>query len=364
MQIDEAGERALLVTRYGSHAYGTATAESDLDVRGVFVATWPYYLGFAHQVEQVHAKTWDGQEADVELFELRKFFRLASDCNPNILEILFTDDSDLLFLAPDGARLREGRRLFLSQKVRFTYAGYAHAQLRRIETHRRWLLNPPEAPPKRADFGLPERTVAPADQLAAVRAMVQKRLDEWNLGFDDLDDAAQVHWKGRVEDYLTELTASLGYEDVEALRGHAAARSLGVDTNFIALLDRERAYHARQQNWHQYQEWRANRNPARAAMETESGYDRKHAAQLFRLMRMGHEILSTGEVRVRRPDAQEILDIRNGAWSYDRLVAWAKEQEAALEELYRSGRSPLPKRPNRDALDEMCMEIVSASLHE
>ena len=43
----------------------------------------------------------------------------------------------------------------LTKKVQQTFHGYAMAQLKKIKTHRSWLLNPPTKKPSREDFGLP-----------------------------------------------------------------------------------------------------------------------------------------------------------------------------------------------------------------
>ena len=48
--------RTILLTRSGSHAYGLATDESDLDVRGVAIAPLPYYVGFSQRFER-HTET-------------------------------------------------------------------------------------------------------------------------------------------------------------------------------------------------------------------------------------------------------------------------------------------------------------------
>jgi len=41
-------------------------------------------------------------------------------------------------------------------------------------------------------------------------------------------------------------------------------------------------------------------------------------------MRICREILSTGQVIVKRPDCDELLAIRDGAWQYERLLSWAE----------------------------------------
>jgi hypothetical protein len=86
----------------------------------------------------------------------------------------------------------------------------------------------------------------------------------------------------------------------------------------------------------------------------------KHGMHLVRLMKMCKEILETGKVQVKRPDREELLAIRNGAWSYEQLLAWAEAAEKEMDELYRS--SPLPHAPDRKALDALCVELVEASL--
>jgi hypothetical protein len=86
----------------------------------------------------------------------------------------------------------------------------------------------------------------------------------------------------------------------------------------------------------------------------------KHGMHLVRLMRMCREILETGKVTVKRPDREELLAIRNGAWSYDQLLAWATEQEQGMDEIYKT--APLPHAPDRKKLDQLCVDLVEESL--
>ena len=106
----------------------------------------------------------------------------------------------------------------------------------------------------------------------------------------------------------------------------------------------ERAFRSAVKFHAAYQEWRKNRNPKRAILEDRHGYDTKHAMHLCRLLKMGIEILRTGEVLVRRPDASWLLEIRNGALDYEELLRWVKDAEAELEEAERV--SPLPEQPD------------------
>ncbi len=338
-------ERTILYTVHGSRAYGTSRPDSDYDFKGIAVAPRSFRDGYLRVFEQFQEKV-----PDATVFDIRKFFKLAADCNPNVLEILFVDPSDIRKVTPQGHLLMEHRTEFLSKKAVHTFRGYAISQLRRIQTHKRWLLDPPKAAPTRGEYGLPERTVIPADQLAAANAKVYKQMDSWEVDFGELDHASVLHIQEQVAQALVEMGVG---KDEKFL---AAGRLVGFSENFLQLLDQERHYNTAAKNWQQYKDWETNRNVARASLEAKHGYDTKHGMHLVRLMRMCREILVDGQVVVRRPDFAELLAIRDGAWSYDKLIAWAEDQDEALLEVAK--KSTLPTQPNRVALDNLCQEIT------
>lgn len=342
-------DRAIFVCTHGSHAYGLNTPTSDLDIKGVAIPPTEYFHGFDKHFEQAESK-----DPDMVIYDIRKFFKLAAECNPNIIEVLWGDEADRRVVTPAGRLLLDARELFLSKKAKHTFSGYAAAQAKRIRTHRRWLLNPSEKPPTRAEFSLPERTVIPADQLQAAHAAVEKKLGDWHLDdMSGLEPADRI----RLQSLMAEAIAELGVTKDDQYA--AAGRSIGYEENFLLLLDRERQYKARKNEHEQYQHWKATRNAARSAIEAKYGYDTKHAMHLVRLTRMAKEILETGRVVVKRPDRDELLAIRNGAWSYDDLMAWFDRQDAELAEAY--AKSTLRHHPDRVALDTLCREIVEAS---
>jgi hypothetical protein len=348
-------ERTIYVTRHGSHAYGTSLPTSDLDLRGVAIAPKEYYLGFSQVFEQAVQK-----EPDLVIFEVKKFLKLAAECNPNVLELLYTDESDHLLVTPPARVLLDNRHLFLSRKVKHTFQGYAHAQMKRILTHRRWLLNPVAAPPTRAEFGLPERTVIPADQLAAAQAAIQKQLDKWS--WHELE-GVEPGMRQAIKDEFLRLLAEITLWGEDSFDEHvwlSAARHIGFTTNFIELLDQERRYGAAHRNWIQFQTWKTERNPARAALEEKFGFDTKHAMHLVRLSRCCEEILTTGQVHVRRDDAEELLGIRAGAWNFEKLAEWFEAQSHRIEKADKL--SSLPRSSDIHALNALCMRVVESML--
>jgi hypothetical protein len=210
--------------------------------------------------------------------------------------------------------LLDHRALFLSRRVRRTFSGYAVAQLKRIQTHRRWLLHPPSHKPVRAEFGLPQTMLLSADILGAVEVVER--------------EAAQ---------------------DLSAFPAHV-----------MELYRQERAYRNALREWQQYEYWKRHRNPKRAELEAKAGYDAKHAMHLVRLMKSCYEILTTGQVIVKRPDREELLAIRAGAWSYEQLMEWSAHEEQALDAV--AAHSPLPAAPDLARLDALCIAMVEEAM--
>ncbi len=296
-------------TVHGSQAYGLATPTSDVDVKGVLVGPASWYHGFVGGPEQVELSP------DHVRYELRKYFRLAAAANPTVLELLWTPPACHLHMTPAGEQLLACREQFLSLRVKDSFCGYAMSQLGRIRTHRKWVLHPPAGEPQRRDFGLPDRQQVSRDQLGAAEAMLaDERLSPADLG-----------------------------------------------TNFLDLLERERRYRSARKEWDAYRAWQKTRNPRRSALEAEFGYDTKHALHLVRLLRMGQEIVATGQVRVHRDDRDELLAIKAGVLSYDELMAQAESLSQAVIAAAQS--SPLPAAPDEAALDQRCCEIVATILN-
>lgn len=343
----------IYLVEHGSKAYGTyIDGVSDIDYKGFCFAPKEYYFSFHKNFEQVQLSAPD---PDAVIYDIRKFFKLLAECNPSIIEVLFVDHENIVFCSKLGEKILEHRDEFLSTKCRYTFGGYAASQLKRINLHRSYLLNPPTKEPIRSDFGLPEFTLIPQDQMAAAEAEIEKILQKYNLDFiDNFEESEKIAIHTTFSEILSEL--KVYSED----KWNAAARKIGCDDNFIYLMGKEREYKSKRREWDQYHNWKKTRNPKRAELEFKFGYDCKHGNHLIRLLRTCKEILETGKVNVRRPDADELLAIRNGAWSYEKLMEEANKLEEECKVLYTT--SKLPKSPNVNKLDTLCMEIIDEAL--
>jgi hypothetical protein len=77
---------------------------------------------------------------------------------------------------------------------------------------------------------------------------------------------------------------------------------------------------------------------------------------------MGYEILKNGEVNVLRKDQEELLAIRNGAWTYEELITQAEAMEKELDKLYEV--SSLPNKPDYKAIDKLLINMTEEFLEE
>ena len=377
--VDDA---TLFLTLSGSHAYGMARDTSDVDIRGVCLRPVgirnSLYKTFEQYQTTQQTETWgrnstralnrlvvhptaaisyvNNPELDLVIYSLAKFLKLATNANPSVMELLFVDEEDVLFSTSLWDRVREKRDLFVTKKCKHTFTGYAHSQLRRIKSHRAWLLNTPKEP-TRSEFGLPDQSVLPADVRNLVDEAVKKVLRDWMMEDDiELTGAVQDVFRDRVRTFYSTL-AERPLEDGDLYE--MAALSTGVTKDVLHVIKAERRYRSARKHWEQYTRWKRERNEARAEMEAKFGYDVKHGSHLIRLMRMGLEILRDGKVIVRRPDAQELLDIRRGALSYDELIEQAESLEAQINSVYKD--SPLPKAPDMGAIDDLYQECLFRS---
>jgi len=273
-----------------------------------------------------------------------------------MLEILFVDPSDYCFVDPIGEIILDHRNDFLSKKIKHTFMGYSVSQLKRIKSHKKWIMNPVSKPPTREALGLPEHTLIPQDQLMAASAEVKKELDKFNVNFlDGLEESTKIEIQGAMAEMLGELKITSDQH------WSAAARRIGLTDNLIEVMQKERTYSFKKKEWDQYQNWKKTRNPARAVLEEKFGFDCKNAYHLVRLIRMCKEILTTGEVIVKRPDREELLAIRRGAWTYEQLIEFAEKEEKEINLLYKT-TNVLPNQVDKEKLDNLCIKLIERSL--
>lgn len=306
----EIPEGTCLLAYRGSIAHGMyvpstdPTHIDDVDLIGTVLAPPENYLGLhewgSRGTYEYKRGKWDGV-----FYEARKMFSLLLQGNPNVLSMLWCRQQDYLYLSSVGRLLLANRNLFVGKHVYNAFAGYAHAQLEKMET----------------------RDPAELREYLAVTAELKRR-------------GAHPNHKGEFFDIAEPTT--------------------GIERDVVAWgLDR---LLARMSHFQKKGENIGYMGDKRKQLVLEHGYDAKNAAHCVRLLRMCQEFLSTGEMIVFRPDAAELLEIKRGQWTLERIKTHAEELFAGIRTARDS--SPLPPEPDRAGAERLLVGILRDHLSE
>jgi hypothetical protein len=294
----------VLKTMVGSHLYGTSTPESDEDYAGIFVPDPEYILG-TKRCELVEMKSNPSDSGrrngpddhDFTIYSLPKYIHLAAGSNPNIIEILFSNN--YLTLEPIGKRLVDGRGIFLSGLARKTFLGYAKSQIMKLTVKRGRL-----------------EAIRNARELLR-RRHPQTRIDSWA---DKIYDPISVmDTSGTI--YHTFELGSIVY-DVER-KLDEMEKEYGSRTRSVVTL----------------------------------GYDTKFASHIFRLLFEGRELLETGKLTFpfTGENLRTIMRVRFGEVKIEEVLAMVADEEGRLK----GCDSVLPENPDVDNVSRFQMELLT-----
>ena len=292
--------------RVGSHLYGTNTPSSDEDFSGVFVAPESYYLGLS-TVEEVDlsivSKNKDGKNnpdaVDRKLYEFRKFVRLSLENNPNVLEQLFVNESNLLFSNDMGAELLRNRHMFLHRGLKDKFLGYGFSQKHKmiIRTDKFYELK--NAYDWMMDANPELYMVELKDKQLPFMMFKQKHV---TIGDLDFELTRQVRWVSRK---ITERLDKVG--------------------------NRKELY-------------------------LNKGYDTKFASHFVRLLMEGMELLETGDLQFPLRDRQLILEIKEGKWKLNEVLKLGEELEKWVEKITKN--SPLPPKSRYEEVNHLVVTML------
>jgi uncharacterized protein len=135
----------------GSVAYGVSSDSSDVDLYSICIPLkrdiFPHLKGEINgfgrqkqvfqQFQQHHVYDTDavggsGRNYDVTCYNIVKYFTLAMENNPNIIDSLYVPHTCVLYSTPVGQLLRENRKLFLHKGSFHKFKGYAFSQANKI----------------------------------------------------------------------------------------------------------------------------------------------------------------------------------------------------------------------------------------
>jgi hypothetical protein len=331
----------------GSRAYGTNLPHSDTDLKGVFILPEAEFYGLTY-VPQVANDT-----NDEVFYELRRFVELLLKNNPTALELLGTPADCVVYRHPLFESFRAED--FLSQLCRQSFAEYAAAQIRKARGLNK-KINHPEPPSRKSVLDFCFVTVGAGAQ------PVGQWLAERHLTAEQCGLANVLHLQDLCALFVdTSLAGTLGYR---GLVRHAET-SQDVQLTSVPKGEVPVAYLSFNRNgyssycrvYREYHEWVQKRNAERYQNTVQHGknYDAKNMLHVFRLLRMAREIALTGQLQVRRPNREFLLQIRRGEFQYEELLQLAETLLEQVEAAYTT--SPLPTVPDQVAAEQLLVYV-------
>ena len=269
----------------GSHAYGLATENSDIDLRGFFVNKLDDFISLSPPEDH-----YEDKKTDTVLYSLHKFVKLLSACNPNVLELM-GQDLVPIYSSQISNYLRDNMHLFLSQRVFTTFAGYSIAQLRRLQNSLSNNVNSEEVE---------------IEQL-------WKSLSKEKLSNENLYEGIHVY----LDQTETPSSIKVLFDHIPLKKAiNASSQFKNILTNYNKLNSRNR----KKDDNHLY----------------------KHASCLIRLLLSGIDILKTGQLRTKLTEHLDLLkEIRFGYMTFDKVFKLHEKLEVELQKAKDETKLPL-----------------------
>lgn len=293
-------ETVLLDATVGSRAWGLANADSDTDLRGVFLLPFRWTAGLAPPPDTLLSQ--DGSSVH---WEHRKAIDQLLRADPNTLEMLYVPE--VRVRDPLGAQLVAHRDAFVSDEIYGTFGRYALSQARKLAQNARlaehralttgWLRDDP------------------ALTLDATAARLAR---EASLALPEPEAIA------RCKQYLKQLCRSMHDQGLLASADFAALVSFSKTASAQFDLPRE--------------------------------LRPKNAYNLLRLLACATQWLRTGRplITVEGALRTRLLEIKSGQVAIAQSLAWAEAMGAELEDA--RARSVLPRRPDLRVAEALARE--------
>ena len=267
-----------------------------------------------------------------------------------------TPDDCVLYRHPIMNRLDIS--MFLSKLCKDTFAGYAVTQIGKARGLKKKIVNPVAAERK-----------STLDFCHVIQGYSSVAFSHWleAQGFcqERCGLAAVPHAKGLYALFYDH-DGTLGYRGV--VSGDTANDvSLSAipkgEKELVNLFFNKDGYSAYCREYREYWEWVDKRNEERysGTMQHGKNYDAKNMMHTIRLLQVAEEILTTGQLRIKRPNREELLFIKAGNAEYDDLLNQANSLIERIEAAYLS--CSLPEIPDEKAIEKILVEMRTELYH-
>lgn len=346
MTIQEIKDKGLLLFECisGSKAYGLDTPQSDTDLKGVFYLPKDQFYGLEY-IPQVSNET-----NDEVYYELGRFVELLCKNNPNLLELLASPDECILYKHPLMYRL--SMDVFLSKLCKDTFVGYALTQIRKARGYKKKVVNPMEKERKTVlDFCY---IIDGFESIPVKEWLKRKGYSQELCGLSSIP-----HAKGMYALFY-DAKNKFGYHGiaVKEIANEVSLSSIPKAQQALAYLYwNMEAYSLYCKEYKEYWDWVEDRNDNRYQTNLNHGksYDSKNMMHTIRLLQVAEEILRDGKLNVKRPNREQLLDIKSGNMDYDDLLAMADKLMESIDSYCLT--SSLPAAPYKMEAERVLVEM-------
>jgi len=354
----------------GSHCYNLNHDKSDIDIRGVYMYPSSIHLSLNPLSD------FDSDEShDIQFYELRKFLKLLSGNNPNIIELLYLNDEFIKFFTSEMSLLFKHRDSFISKQAKNTFSNYAIGQIAKCKGNNKWINNPqPKEAPKKRDFCWIIPLVTQEMDYLKNRCYPPDN-DRFPMRPIPLKEYSPYWYENNLRDHVvSKLEHS---ENIYRLYHRNSGKGVfrGKDENLVVesiskeeeyislqalLIFNKQAYEMAKRDRTNYWKWMEERNAERYILQErgEISYDVKNISHCVRLIYSSQNIFKHGRPLVFLSGIQRdfILDIKNGKFSFDYIMKYVEDELLILEELY--NKSTLPLTCDLNHINAVYMEML------
>ncbi len=295
---EQAEANTIVEIRSGSHLYGTNTEESDEDFLGIFMPPEEYIFGLKNVNEIDFSKVSKDEQGkntkeaiDRKLYEYRKFINLALANNPNILEILFVNEDNIIKSNEFGDDLLKMSHVFPSKMAAKKFIGYSRSQKHKMVIRTEKYNGLQEAFDVMSKLP-PKTTMAEVYNNKVLESVFTKKEGACHIHCGDLCFEPGVYVKKANKQIKRRIESATNR--TELIRNH--------------------------------------------------GFDSKMGGHLIRLLTEGLFLLENGFLEFPLQNRETLLYIRRGKWDVNQVISYADDLRAQLNDVL--DRSKLPAKPD------------------
>jgi uncharacterized protein len=344
MTIEELRNNELIILECisGSKAYGLDTPSSDIDIKGVFILPKSQFYGLNY-IPQVN-----NDSNDIVFYELGRFMDLLSQNNPNILELLNSPDSAIIYKHPLLSEIKS--ELILSKLCSNTFGKFALSQIKKAKGLNKKIVNPIAKERKTVlsfCFVNYDQGAIPLQKFLEIKNWKQE-----NCGLVNIQHMKDVY--------------GLYYSQTENFSGIIRGNNSndvclssipkGLKQEALMYFNRN-GYSTYCKEYREYWDWAKKRNEERYENTKSHGknYDAKNMMHVFRLLDMAIEIGKEKKVNVKRSNRDFLLDIKAGKFEYNDLLRMAEDKQAVMESAFE--KSDLRDQPDIEMIDDLTFRL-------